>query len=87
MDNPIALEKQAASIRYQLEHLHENRTPTTIGLTTTFLILTTVAVVLRFASRKVAKVAYQIDDCLVGFSLVSNWLEYNFTFFTTLMLY
>ncbi|KAI9787797.1 MAG: hypothetical protein M1816_007445 [Peltula sp. TS41687] len=53
---------QLASIQYQLQHIHEDRRPQGLPIQIAFVAVASLAVVLRFGSRKAAKVPCKADD-------------------------
>ncbi|KAL8944881.1 MAG: hypothetical protein Q9216_000171 [Gyalolechia sp. 2 TL-2023] len=59
-----------AELQYQQEHIHEDRGSEVVGAVITVAILATVAVTLRFMSRKHMKVAISWDDYLMIPALV-----------------
>lgn len=63
--------EQLASLQQQLLHANDDRRPEGLAWNTTFVVLATIAVLLRFASRKVAKAPYKSDDYMTVFGLVS----------------
>ncbi|KAI0395519.1 hypothetical protein F5Y17DRAFT_456917 [Xylariaceae sp. FL0594] len=55
---------------YQEATLHENRGPSIIAVCALFIVLTTIAVSLRFASRVTRKARFGADDWLSVFALI-----------------
>ena len=69
---------QLASINYQKQHLNDDLRPTEIAINTSFLVVTTIFVLLRFWSRKRAGGSYKADDYLSAVALVrdhSPWIS------------
>lgn len=69
--SPSSLSKEWASIDYQLRHLGDNRDVLSYVIGVLFFVLAAIAVALRFASRKVAKLPCQADDYVTLLGLVS----------------
>ena len=60
-----------AQIQYQYEHINEDRSSDIVVSHIVCLTLATVAVILRFTSRKVCKAAILADDYMIIAALVS----------------
>ena len=59
------------NIGYQLQHIHDDRSADLVGTVITMAILVTIAMTLRFISRKQMRVAISYDDYSMLFALVS----------------
>ena len=69
-------------IAYQEAHSHENRGPIIIGICSTLLVLSTIAIVLRVIARRIRLAKLGADDYLiflaeVGFVLDNRGLRTN----------
>ena len=60
-----------AEIKYQIEHIHENRSPDIIASHVICFALACIAVTMRFISRRIGKNAVRADDWLIVAALVS----------------
>lgn len=63
-----------AEIQYQLSHIHEDRSKDIVNSNTICMVIAIVAVILRFVSRRLCKVAILADDyvCLAALVSMSN---------------
>ena len=61
-----------AEIEYQMTHAPDNRVSQLIAVNAVCFTIACTAVVLRFIARRMARVDYGADDCLVVIGLVSN---------------
>lgn len=59
-------------MKYQLEHGNENRAGTMIGAITTVTVAATIAVILRFMSRRVIRAKIMADDYFTVAALVET---------------
>ena len=59
-----------AEIRYQTEHIDDDRSATILGTTISMALLSTLAVIGRFACRKKLRVALSYDDFFIVIGLV-----------------
>ena len=59
-----------AEIQYQLEHIHEDRSSDIVISHIVCMTLATVAVILRFTSRRLCKAAILADDYMILVALV-----------------
>ena len=59
-----------AEIQYQLEHVHEDRSSDIVISHIVCMTLATVAVILRFTSRRLCKAAILADDYMILVALV-----------------
>lgn len=57
--------------QYQLDHIDENKTPTTVAVYSLGYVLAVSAVGLRFLSRRVSNLPYLADDWVILVALVS----------------
>ena len=64
-------ETEANHKQYQLDHIHDNKTPTVVAVYSLGFVLAVVAVALRFLSRKVSNLPYLADDWTILAALVS----------------
>ncbi len=62
--------KKLANILYQMQHLDDDRRPLAFGIIATCTVLSSLAVALRFASRRVAHVPFKADD----FAALASWV-------------
>ncbi|KAL2827120.1 hypothetical protein BJY01DRAFT_255788 [Aspergillus pseudoustus] len=58
---------------YSQEYLTESRQPLLLSVVILFIVVSTIAVLLRLASRKVGHIKWQLDDTLV----ILGWLTFN----------
>lgn len=70
MSKPLTSE-QLASIAYQLEHAHESRGGWEVVINIVCLVLSTIAIILRFVSRRVAGLRYEADD----YTILAGWVS------------
>ncbi|KAL8895375.1 MAG: hypothetical protein Q9192_003675 [Flavoplaca navasiana] len=61
-----------AEIRYQTEHINDDRSATILGTTISMALLSTLAVIGRFACRKKLRVALSNDDFFIVIGLILN---------------
>lgn len=66
----MAIVPSKADILYQKQHVYDNRGPAIIASHVICFSLASIAVVLRFVSRKIARVKYEADDWLIVGGLV-----------------
>ena len=59
-----------SEIQYQLDHIHEDRSSDIVVSHVICLTIATVAVILRFASRRLCKAAILADDYMIIAALV-----------------
>lgn len=63
-------EPSPSEIQYQLAHIHEDRSGDIVYSHIVCMTLATVAVILRFASRRLCKAAILADDYMIIVALV-----------------
>lgn len=66
-----ALVKTRAICIEAVTWMNDNRGPEIVAATATLTVLATIAVILRFLARRIAKAPYGIDDWLILVALVS----------------
>jgi len=59
-----------SEVQYQLEHIHQDRSRDIVVSHVICITLATVALVLRFASRRLCKAAILADDYMIIIALV-----------------
>lgn len=71
--NPLVFESiPPAEAAYQLAHIDESRVSDIVVSHIICLVIATVAIVMRFVSRKLNKTAIQADDWMIVAALVSR---------------
>ena len=64
-----------AELDYQLRHIHDSRVPEIVASLAVCLPAAYIAVVLRFASRRIGKIPLKADDWWLVVGLVSRHLN------------
>ena len=54
----------------QLDHLHDNKAPQMVAASISFIVISTVAVILRLVARRMQKIRLGSDDYMIVVSLV-----------------
>ena len=62
-----------AEIKYETEHIHDNRGPDIVISSAVCIALATAAVCLRLLARRLSRAAVLADDYMMIFALVSQW--------------
>ena len=65
----------SAALDYQLLHIHDSRVPEIVATLAVCLPAAYIAVVLRFASRRIGKIPWKADDWWLVVGLVSRYLH------------
>jgi len=72
MDKPTLVTPSPAEVLYEQQHITDNRAPTVIAADVVCFSLACIAVCMRLASRRIAKIKYMADDWLIIGALVCS---------------
>ena len=61
-----------AEAQYQLDHINDSRVKDVLSSQIACFALATIAVILRFVSRRVSKIAIKADDWMIVVALVRS---------------